>query len=221
MSRLIPGTLIILVVAGLGFVIGWLPDSAAGLHKAVAANLSASGVENPVTAVLLNFRAYDTLLELMVMFTALLGVWSLKGVAFQPISGPPGLVLNTLIQVLPPIMFLVAAYFLWVGSHEPGGAFQAGSILGAMGALLLVANLKPPKAWLGWPLRAAIVAGAALFIAIALVTLLFEGQLLQYPKPLAGTLIFILEVVASLAIGITLAALFFGGQPLRQGRKNE
>ena len=39
--------------------------------------METSGVRNPVTAVLLNFRGYDTLLEMGVLLVALLGVWSL------------------------------------------------------------------------------------------------------------------------------------------------
>ena len=38
------------------------------LPQALEATLSASGVESRVTAVLLNFRAYDTLLECFVLF---------------------------------------------------------------------------------------------------------------------------------------------------------
>ena len=43
----------------------------------VLANLQVSGVSNPVTAVLLNFRAYDTLLELAVLLAAVLGILAL------------------------------------------------------------------------------------------------------------------------------------------------
>ena len=39
------------------------------LAQTVSETLAASGVSNPVTAVLLNFRAYDTLLELAVLTT--------------------------------------------------------------------------------------------------------------------------------------------------------
>ena len=47
------------------------------LPRAISDNLVASGVSNPVTAVLLNFRAYDTLLELAVLLTAVLGIFAL------------------------------------------------------------------------------------------------------------------------------------------------
>jgi multisubunit Na+/H+ antiporter MnhB subunit len=53
-----------------------------------------SGVSNPVTAVLLNFRAYDTLLELAVLMAAILGIWS-TGPAV-PGFLPAGEVLNLL-----------------------------------------------------------------------------------------------------------------------------
>ena len=39
--------------------------------------LAQSGTENPITAVLLNFRGYDTLLEMAVLTSALMGVWAL------------------------------------------------------------------------------------------------------------------------------------------------
>ena len=213
---LVPALLLFPAVAGLGLMMWWLPDHAPGLSREVAANIEASGVENPVTAVLLNFRAYDTLLELMVMLMALLGVWSLEGSAIHRVSGPPGPVLDTLVRVLPAIMILVAAYLLWTGSHAPGGAFQAGSILGAAGVLLLVVNRQLPGPWVGWPLRAALVAGPGFFVAIAMTTLLTHDKMLQYPVPWSVTLILLLEAVATLSIGITLAALFYGAQPLKQ-----
>ena len=65
-----------LLCAGLSGILGWalLAGFASSARdttaQAVAANLATSGVSNPVTAVLLNFRAYDTLLELAVLLTA-------------------------------------------------------------------------------------------------------------------------------------------------------
>jgi len=60
-----------------------------GLVHLVSANLDSAGAENPVTAVLLNFRAYDTLLESMVLLAALIAIWSLPPDAFW--GGRPGL----------------------------------------------------------------------------------------------------------------------------------
>ncbi len=56
----------------------------------MAANLADSGVTNPVTAVLLNFRAYDTLLELAVLLAAVLGIFALGPARPGYRAGRPG-----------------------------------------------------------------------------------------------------------------------------------
>lgn len=211
-EQLIPLVGLLLVATGLGYAVLSLPPIAAGLSTEVAANLEASGVRNPVTAVLLNFRGYDTLLEMVVLLLALLGVWALGGVARHSETAP-GPVLDTLSLLLTPVLILVAAYLLWVGAHAPGGAFQAGAVLGAAGVLLLLAGWRPPVGLMGLPLRLVLVAGSVAFVAIAVVSMLIEGRLLQYPTAHAGTLILILETAATISIGVTLAALFVGGRP--------
>jgi len=202
---------LVLVSAGLGSVILSMPAAFSGLSPEVNAQLTNSGVENPVTAVLLNFRAYDTLLEMVVLLIALLGVWSLGG-GVKHKEPFPGTVLDILTRLLTPVLILVSAYLLWVGAHAPGGAFQAGSVLGAAGVLLMLS---------GWQLqmnipvlliRLILLAGPFAFIAMAAITMMIEGQLLQYPTAHAGLLILLLETLATLSIGATLAALFLGGQ---------
>ena len=115
-------------------------------------------MRNPVTAVLLNFRGYDTLLEMVVLLVALLGVWALGGRSLRP-EAAPGPVLDTLVRLLVPVLILVAAYLLWVGAHAPGGAFQAGSVLGAAGVLLLLAGWRVHTDLMGLPLRFILVVG--------------------------------------------------------------
>lgn len=202
----------LMVAAGLVYTVLSLPDTAAGLRAEISTQLDKSGVSNPVTAVLLNFRGYDTLLEMFVLFVALLGVWSLGGrTLYQyPVTGP---VLDAFTQLLVPILILVAAYLLWVGAHAPGGAFQAGSVLGAAGVLMLLSGWRLHPEHGTVPLRLVLVAGPAAFIVIALLGFLIEGQLLKYPPASAGMLILLLESLATLSIGATLAALFFGSRP--------
>jgi multisubunit Na+/H+ antiporter MnhB subunit len=205
----LPAILLLMVAMGLGYAILTLPSFATGLYAEVNAKLDNSGVINPVTAVLLNFRGYDTLLEMVVLLVALLGVWSLDGTSphRETASGP---VLDTLPRLLTPVFILVAAYLLWVGGHAPGGAFQAGSVLGAAGVLLMLAGWRLHANLPTLPLRIILVAGPATFLLMALITLLIEGHLLKYPPARAGTLILILETIATLSIGATLAALFLG-----------
>jgi len=138
--RLLLIVLLSALAVGLGYVLLSLPAQAPGLSEHVVANLEHSGVSNPVTAVLLNFRSYDTLLEMGVLLLALLGVWSLGGIPERRKSSP-GPVLDMMSRLLVPLMILVAGYLLWVGSHAPGGAFQAGSVLAAAGVLMLLAGV--------------------------------------------------------------------------------
>ena len=211
MLRLFIALLVTSVAIGLGYAVLSLPTIATGLTQTVTAQMAQSGVSHPVTAVLLNFRGYDTLLEMVVLLLALLGVWTLGEARYQ--EAAPGPVLDTFSRLLVPVLILVAAYLLWVGAHAPGGAFQAGSVLGAAGVLLLLSGWRPGIALMALPLRITLVIGPMMFVAMAAVTFMIEGKLLTYPVKQAGTLILILETAATLSIGITLAALFLGGQP--------
>jgi multisubunit Na+/H+ antiporter MnhB subunit len=212
-SRLLLLLLLSALATGLGYAVLCLAAQAPGLGERVAENIETSGVSNPVTAVLLNFRGYDTLLEMGVLLVALLGVWSLGGIPKQCASPPPGPVLDMLSRLLVPLLILVAGYLLWIGAHAPGGAFQAGSVLGAAGVLLLLAGWCPDARLLGLPLRMVLAVGLGMFVAMGMVLILTGRQLLEYPPALAGTLILLIEAAATLSIGITLAALFLGGRP--------
>ena len=59
--------LVFCLAALLGSIFHTIPESIPVLTDTVASLQEKSGVESPVTAVLLNFRGYDTLLEVMVL----------------------------------------------------------------------------------------------------------------------------------------------------------
>jgi multisubunit Na+/H+ antiporter MnhB subunit len=210
--RLAPLLLLLALAGGLGYAVLSLPDQAVGLSGQVSANMGTRGVSNPVTAVLLNFRAYDTLLELGVLLVALLGVWSL-GTAAAHRRVDPEPVLSFLVGVLVPMMMLMAGYLLWVGANAPGGAFQAGSVLAGSGILLLLSGKRLPARLTGWPLRLVLVLGLGIFVAVGVALFSANGMFLQFPSNLAGGLILFIEAAATLSIGVTLAALFLGGSP--------
>lgn len=210
--RLLLLVLLSVLAAGLGYAVLKLPLQAPGLSTRVTENLDVSGVSNPVTAVLLNFRGYDTLLEMAVLLLALLAVWSL-GSQSERRESAPGAVLDMLSRLLIPLFIMVSGYLLWVGAHAPGGAFQAGSVLAAAGVLLLLAGWRPGVGFVGLPLRITLVLGLAMFVAVAVAVQLAGWRLLEFPVPVAGTLILLIEAAATLSIGMTLAALFFGHRP--------
>ncbi|MEA3638871.1 MAG: hydrogenase subunit MbhD domain-containing protein [Lamprobacter sp.] len=210
--RLLLALLLLLPLIGLSILVWELWVPAPGLADLVDARLDESGVSYAVTAVLLNFRGYDTLFELAVLLLALIGVWSLSTAPHLGAddSDPA---LASLSRLLAPLMILVAAYLVWVGAHAPGGAFQAGSVLGAAGVLLRLSGWRVSTSATGWPLRLVLVLGVAVFALIGLAVMTVGQPLLGYPPEWAKTAILSIELAATLSIGAILAALFIGGRP--------
>ena len=210
--------IIVLLMALTGLLV-WamlsLPLDGTSLRTQVFANIGHSGVSNPVTAVLLNFRGYDTLLEITVLFLAVLGVWSLGTIHIPDLLQPAGLFLMALLRILLPAMVLTAGYLLWAGAHAPGGAFQAGAVLGGAGILLLLTEVRFASTIDWWPLRTLLSAGILVFSGVGLGSMALGGRLLEYPRDWAGILILLIESAATLSIGVTLMVLFVGGRPSR------
>jgi multisubunit Na+/H+ antiporter MnhB subunit len=209
--------LIVLALAITGVALAWAFWDALGgyegkrLAELAAARVPESGVSNPVTAVLLNFRAYDTLLELAVLLAAVLGIWS-SGAAL-PGYRQAGEVLAGLVAWVVPLLILTGGYLLWVGGHAPGGAFQAGGLLGAAGVSLRLAG----RAGAGLPpesvLRLVLGLGVLVFTLTGLALAILGAGFLTFPPGLAKWLILGIETAATLAIGATLAAAYVGGYP--------
>jgi multisubunit Na+/H+ antiporter MnhB subunit len=193
-----------------------LPDPAPTLGPAVAAHLSAFGVANPVTGVLLGFRAIDTLLETVVLLLALAGVWSLApdrswGLRPRPLHpAHPAEALEFLARLLPPIGIVIGLYVIWVGADEPGGKFQGGAILAAMWILVMIAGLRNAPATGSFGLRVLLVGGPALFFAVGLAGFALADGFLSYPEPVAKLVILLVELVLAPSVAVTLGMLVAG-----------
>ena len=205
--------LVLCLIILLGVVLCSFPGNSPGLADAVAKLQERSGVESPVTAVLLNFRGYDTLLEVMVLLLAVIGAWSLTKAPLPGQITAISPVQLGAVRLLAPVMCLVASYLVWQGSHLAGGAFQGGAIFGAAGVLLLVSELPWLRKIPVFRLRICLVFGPLVFIGTALICLPFSGDFLGYPKETAGGFILLIEAACALSIGLTLALLFAGGRP--------
>lgn len=184
-----------------------LPAPTVHLPAAVDANMAASGVAHPVTAVLLNFRGYDTLLEVGVLLLALLGVLAAGARATPHAAAPGDPVKRMLARLAVPLMVLVAVYLLWAGAIQPGGAFQAGAVLAAAAVLLHLTGILPGWGAPGPRLRAGLSAGFLIFLAVA-GAMLAQGAVLEYPPAQAGMLILVIEAGLTVSLGLTLAGLF-------------
>jgi multisubunit Na+/H+ antiporter MnhB subunit len=211
-AALVSGALMLCVLA--------LPDPAPTLAPEVAANIAVTEVGNPITAVLLAFRAMDTLLEAIVLLFALIGVWSLApDRVWGGRPGPrqyadPNGILAYVARVLPPIGIIVGMYVFWVGADHPGGKFQGATIIAAMWLLTIMAGLTdaPPinRTWL----RIGLVAGPFVFITIGIVGAASAGAFLAYPDGYAKPLIIAIELALMPSLALILA-LMLAGAPQR------
>lgn len=201
-------------------------DAAAPVHTHVAARYIAAGAEetgatNLVTGVLLNYRAYDTFGEVMVIFAALVAVTAVlsSGAA----TGPADQGAGSRIPISPIVAFIIrltapfiAAFGVMVilkGHVAPGGGFQGGVILGALLVLLSVVlgrgRARPlisssAARWLQ-------AAGPLAFMVVALLGLGMAGVLLGYPAaPGSNWMRTAMMLVLEIGIGIGGAAIILG-----------
>ncbi len=200
-TRLLAGAMAGAVAGALALAVLALPDPAPTLAAEAIANIEPLGVGNPITAVLLAYRAMDTLLEAIVLLFALIGVWSLA--PDRVWGGRPG-----------PRYNADGVYIFWVGADAPGGKFQGATIIAAMWLLVMMAGLAdaPP---IGRRLvRVLLVAGPVVFIAIGLAGVAAAGAFLAYPDGWAKPLILVIEFALMPSLALTLG-LIMAGAPER------
>ncbi len=103
-------------------------------------------VPNVVTAVLADYRSYDTMFETVVIFAAGMAIFAVlrasgNGKKRQHQYSPEldssvhgdhnRIIIGTTCRLIIPIIQLFALYVIAHGHHSPGGGFQGGVILGA------------------------------------------------------------------------------------------
>ena len=220
--RLLTGVLAALVAGALGAVILMLPDPPPSLAPQAAAAADGAGLGNPITAVLMSYRSFDTMLEKMVLILAVVGVWSVGtdkawGGAPAPFRRPkPYAPMVFLAQMLAPVGVLIGIHIFWTGANAPGGAFQGGALLAAMWMVTMMARLmEPPRVDAQW-LRLALVAGPAVFLISGLAGGVVAGSFFAYPQALAKPIILFIEAFMVLSIAVALPMLVAGPPSERQ-----
>jgi multicomponent Na+:H+ antiporter subunit B len=97
-----------------------------------------AGTENIVTGIVLNYRGYDTMGEVTVIFSALTSVLAVLSVESSKTQrradgGDTGasLLIRTVVVFLLPFIILFSLYTILHGDVSPGGGFQGGAIIAA------------------------------------------------------------------------------------------
>lgn len=204
-----------------------LGDPNAPVHQHVApwylANTAERiGIPNVVAAILASFRGYDTLGEVIVVFTAGIGVlFMLSARRRDPTARATAapdtmgikhhLVPRIVGTFILPFILLFALYVQFHGKYSPGGGFQAGVIMAA--GFILYALLEGEQRALGiippGVLLAMVAGGAFLYAAVGVACMLLGGNFLDYDvlaaDPVAGQHLGILLI--ELGVGITVTGV--------------
>lgn len=134
MRKWVSAILLGFVAAGFFIVLSDIPfgDNRMDVAKYYIDNgITETGAVNIVTAVVVNYRALDTLGEVTVLFVASLGLGVLL-YAGKDGSGNKqraSLVVRTGSRILFPLILLFGAYIFVHGHLTPGGGFQGGAVI--------------------------------------------------------------------------------------------
>jgi multicomponent Na+:H+ antiporter subunit B len=203
----------VLIVAMLRTVeLGSVPPLAGEAINAAAADQV--GAANFVTAVVLGYRGFDTLLELTILFTAATAGGLVLGKRRKDARRDPdsGFILRAGADLFFPLLLVVGIYIILHGHLTPGGGFQGGVILAAAFFIPILAR---PGTSLDQRIVSVIegLAGAS-FILIGLLAMLAGEEFLTplLAKGQLGTLLSagtlpLLYIAVGLKVGSELAGL--------------
>ncbi len=201
------------------------------------------GVPNIVTSVLASYRAFDTFGEVVVIFTAGIGVLALLSVVrrsdsslnndiFDHSMHEQHLILRIVTKMMIPYILLFAFYVQFHGDFGPGGGFQAGVIFAAAIFLYtMLFGMSTARRVINQSFIQMLAAtGVLLYGSVGVVSLLNGKEFFDYSAlsadPVAGQHLGILLV--ELGVGITVASImiiiFFNfvgrrNNPLRKENK--
>ena len=217
MRKIIGFILLVIIALGIGLSLTKLPfavpKTKVGSYY-IDKGIDQTGAVNIVTSVVLNYRGFDTLGEVTVLFIAALGL----GVVLATIkkktkkeTTPSSLVLSAGCKFLFPFILLFGAYIFLHGHLTPGGGFQGGAVI-ASGFLLV---------YLGCPGRrinearfnATESIGGLVFVIVGLIGLAFGGYFLVnfLPKGVPNTLLSAgIMPIVYIAIGVKVGTELAG-----------
>lgn len=197
-----------------------LPQAA---HYYTENTVEETGALNIVSAILFDFRGYDSLFEITILFAATTGVsalfahrrfpWSTRGLSVLTKTG---------VRWHLPFILLFSFYLLIFGHLSPGGGFQGGVILATISIVLsVVYGTGYDREKLSPTLKSLAEAGGAMsFLLLGLAGILWGGHFLanQAAGFSTGTpgeiysagAIFWLNIFSGLKVAGGLGIIFYG-----------
>ncbi len=199
------------------------PDAPAQQHVApryLNDSMGEVGMPNVVTSVLASYRGFDTLGEVVVVFTAGIGVISLLMVSRRtkeeaqnliPADMQQQIILRVVAKMMIPLILIFALYVQFHGDYGPGGGFQAGVIFAAgiiLYTMLFGLSLSQ-KVYKPIAIELLTALGVLLYASVGVACIILGGNYLDYDflshDPVHGQHYGILLI--ELGVGITVAAV--------------
>ncbi len=188
-------------------------------HRYLDKGPAETGAANIVTAIVVNYRGFDTLGEVTVLFASALGIALVlaNGRKKQEESSParatptpPSLVVRTGVRILFPLILLFGAYIFVHGHLTPGGGFQGGAVIASAFLLLYLAGADfADRTTLG----VAESLGGLVFVTVGFLGMTFGSGFLSNYLPV-GTLNNLLSAgiipIIYIAIGVKVGAELTG-----------
>jgi len=179
-----------------------------------------TGSLNFVTAILYDYRAYDSMGESTIIFGAVSGIVLLLSRKTLPVSSHGlSFIVKRTYGMLTPFIFLFSVYIIAHGHLSPGGGFQGGVILGAISIIfsIVYGSEFDYKRYTPTTKTLLETSGALLFIGIGLIGIIYSGSFLSNLNILnsepgsllsAGSIPFI-NLGIGFKIGAGLAIIFY------------
>lgn len=218
MRKLVSILILIVLALGISLTLSRIPF---GTGKAkvgkyfIEDGIKETGASNIVTSVVVNYRGFDTLGEVTVLFIAAIGLGAVLtgfGREKKRETRPASLILRTGCGLLFPLILLFGAYVFIHGHLSPGGGFQGGAII-ASGFLLVYLGCRERRINQKAS-RFSESLGGLVFVVVGILGLVFGGYFLSnfLPKGEPNTLVSagvipIIYIAVGFKVGSELASI--------------
>lgn len=196
-----------------------------GLAEGVSNHIINSGLKetgslNLITAVLYDYRAFDSLGESTVIFGAVSGIVLILSRKMLSVSSKGlSFIVKRTLGIITPFIALFGIYVITHGHLSPGGGFQGGVILAAISIIfnIVYGSAFDYRTYSPQTKTVFETAGALFFLAVGFAGVILEGSFLSnlgFLSSESGTLvsagsIFYLNLGVGLKIGAGLAVIFY------------
>ncbi len=146
-----------------------------------------TGATNIVTSVVLEYRGFDTLGEVTILFIAAIGLGAVLATGTKNKNGsknitPASLIVYTGCRFLFPLIILFGFYVFVHGHLSPGGGFQGGAVIASAFVLIYMARRGRKLSMV--PAKVMESLGGLVFVLVGLIGLAIGGQFLYNFLPL-------------------------------------